>query len=279
MRNILFTSVLLALVIIVRGQEFSNPDLQSLLDTERAFSKMSKEESTRAAFLANVTDKSIGFAAGEIKSEKANWENTSAGNEWLHWAPVFIDVSASGDFGYTTGPWNYRADKQSVKADGFGQYVTIWEKQPDGLWKILLDVGVNHGESEVGGKRVKTSAIKPGVEKSKRNALKEMLQAEEKLIACLKDKGIQAYEPWLSKETKFFREGSLPLTRIPEEDLSGLSIAIVGCATAASGDMGYTYGTITAPSQPGVQPRKQNFVRIWKKENGKAWKVVVDLVS
>jgi ketosteroid isomerase-like protein len=279
MKNFLFTSLLLSLVVLVQGQEFSNPDLQSLLNAERAFSRMSKEENTRAAFLANVTDKSIGFAAGEIKSEKTNWENATAGEEWLHWAPVFLDVSASGDFGYTTGPWSYSVSKQSEKPEGFGEYVTIWEKQPDGVWKILVDVGVNHGACEVDGKPVKTSTIMTNAAKSKGNAQKEMVQAERKLMASLKDKSIRAYEPWLSKEIKFFREGSLPFTRIPEEDLSQVTIAIVGSGTAASGDMGYTYGTITGPIQPGAQPKKTNFVRIWKKENGKEWKVVVDLVS
>src|SRR5262245_34046427 len=30
---------------------------------------------------------------------------------------------------------------------GFGHYVTLWRKQPDGNWKLALDIGIGHERS------------------------------------------------------------------------------------------------------------------------------------
>lgn len=63
-------------------------------------------------------------------------------NYSLRWQPVFAEVSSSGDLGYTHG--TYVAS--GVDADGnpvqsYGKYVSIWRKQPDGTWKIVVDLG------------------------------------------------------------------------------------------------------------------------------------------
>jgi ketosteroid isomerase-like protein len=51
-------------------------------------------------------------------------------------------MASCGDLGYTFGLYTFR----SKKADGkmtttYGKYTTIWKKQKDGTWKVLLDMG------------------------------------------------------------------------------------------------------------------------------------------
>jgi uncharacterized protein (TIGR02246 family) len=63
-------------------------------------------------------------------------------NNRLTWEPVHIDVSASGDLAYSFGNYEFR----SIGKDGntsveHGKYTTIWKKQKDGKWKVVLDMG------------------------------------------------------------------------------------------------------------------------------------------
>ena len=63
-------------------------------------------------------------------------------NNRLTWSPVHVDVSASGDLAYSFGNYEF----SSVGKDGkpsveHGKYTTIWKKQKDGKWKVVLDMG------------------------------------------------------------------------------------------------------------------------------------------
>lgn len=60
----------------------------------------------------------------------------------LTWAPVGEDMSASGDLGYTWGTYEFRSPDQAGKETvSYGKYTTIWKKQKDGKWKVVLDMG------------------------------------------------------------------------------------------------------------------------------------------
>ena len=50
------------------------------------------------------------------------------------------EVGASGDLGYTSGTYRSSFKDASGKASvDTGKYLTIWRKQADGSWKVLLD--------------------------------------------------------------------------------------------------------------------------------------------
>jgi len=60
----------------------------------------------------------------------------------LTWTPVYADMAASGDLGYTY--WTYiftSKDKNGNPVEEHGKYVSIWKKQKDGAWKVVLDMG------------------------------------------------------------------------------------------------------------------------------------------
>jgi len=60
----------------------------------------------------------------------------------LTWTPVYADISASGDLGYTYGTFEFRSkDKDGQPTIGHGKYTSIWKKQKDGSWKVVLDMG------------------------------------------------------------------------------------------------------------------------------------------
>jgi ketosteroid isomerase-like protein len=60
----------------------------------------------------------------------------------LTWTPVGADISASGDLGYTYGNFEFRSkDKDGKTVVDHGKYTSIWKKQKDGSWKVVLDMG------------------------------------------------------------------------------------------------------------------------------------------
>jgi len=60
----------------------------------------------------------------------------------LRWKPVSADIASSGDLGYTTGTYESRGtDAQGKPVVRTGRYVSIWKKQKDGSWKVVLDTG------------------------------------------------------------------------------------------------------------------------------------------
>jgi ketosteroid isomerase-like protein len=63
-------------------------------------------------------------------------------NNSLTWTPVGADISAAGDLGYTYGTFEFRSkDKDGKPLVEHGKYTSIWKKQKDGSWKVVLDMG------------------------------------------------------------------------------------------------------------------------------------------
>ncbi|MBZ5598829.1 MAG: DUF4440 domain-containing protein [Acidobacteriia bacterium] len=60
----------------------------------------------------------------------------------LTWKPVHADMASSGDLGYTYGTYEFRSkDKDGKPTVSYGKYATIWKKQKDGSWKVVMDMG------------------------------------------------------------------------------------------------------------------------------------------
>ena len=60
----------------------------------------------------------------------------------LTWAPVKAEMAASGDLGFTYGNYQLKSkDKDGKFVTRYGKYTSIWKKQKDGSWRVLLDMG------------------------------------------------------------------------------------------------------------------------------------------
>jgi ketosteroid isomerase-like protein len=58
----------------------------------------------------------------------------------LLWTPQGGQMSPAADMGYTWGHYEGHAkDKNGNAVTTSGRYMTIWRKQPDGQWKVILD--------------------------------------------------------------------------------------------------------------------------------------------
>lgn len=68
------------------------------------------------------------------------YQSKTAKNVSLKWSPDFIDVSASGDMGYTYGKYIFSyTDSTGKTVESKGIFHTVWKKQEDGSWKFVWD--------------------------------------------------------------------------------------------------------------------------------------------
>lgn len=62
----------------------------------------------------------------------------------LTWTPTDAQMGPSGDMGYTWGHFEgHSKDAAGNPVTTTGRYITVWRKQADGSWKVVLDAGAN----------------------------------------------------------------------------------------------------------------------------------------
>src|SRR6266576_4341868 len=156
MRMKIFIGTLGILLILVSGVVAQKPvsgSLQSLVETEQAFSKTAEVQGTREAFLLFIADDGVLFRPKAVNGKE--WmkdhppppSNGPQKRPLLAWQPIFAEVARAGDLGYTTGPWEFKDDIKDEKPSGYGNFVTLWKRQPDGSWKFVVDLGISHPQS------------------------------------------------------------------------------------------------------------------------------------
>lgn len=60
----------------------------------------------------------------------------------LSWAPTKAESLVAGDVGYTVGTWErHTKDARGNPVVRTGQYLTVWRKEKDGVWRATFDTG------------------------------------------------------------------------------------------------------------------------------------------
>jgi len=60
----------------------------------------------------------------------------------LAWTPIKAEMARSGDLGFTYGNYVFTAkNKEGKLVANYGKYTSIWQKQKDGHWKVVVDMG------------------------------------------------------------------------------------------------------------------------------------------
>ena len=134
--------------------------LSAMLAEEVAFGQRSLADGTRTAFLAYLADDSIVFQPEPADGKTVQMESQDNGT--LTWEPAFAEISADGTLGYTTGPWTYQGGEGAGQVRIHGHYISIWQIQADGAWKVILDIGNTYPDPfPTGGPVEKRPAGKP----------------------------------------------------------------------------------------------------------------------
>lgn len=120
-----------------------------LIEVDRAFSAMSQEQGMKSAFIDYLDSNGTILRSNQMPIVGANaidYLIQQDDTEYtLGWDPRHAEVSESGEMGYTYGIYMMHPKQQDTVY--YGTYTSVWKKQIDGKWKLLL-----HSENEGLGK-------------------------------------------------------------------------------------------------------------------------------
>lgn len=281
--------LLVSIGLVIAGQKRPTSPLRSLVETEQAFSKASEVSGTRPSFMQFIADDGILFRPKAVLGKQWMIDHPVPASDkrpLLAWQPVFAAVSAAGDLGYTTGPWEFKNDINDAKATAFGEFVTVWKKQSDGSWKFAVDLGIGHPQSAGPLKIWKVKDSPAGRSTSPRDPASgktALVNREAEFTQAAAASGpATAFSSFAANDVRLFREGSFPflgsnaITRALAST-KAMQWQSSGDGISSSGDLGYFYGTtqITANDS---KTTEANFLRIWQKRGG-VWQIVLDVVS
>ena len=138
----LFCSSLIMGTVLFSYQAIAQTE-ETIMASELAFAKTAKREGIKIAFEKYMAPTGQIVVGNTITNALSYYERIpNDTTDLLWWRPVLAFVNRENDFGFATGPFRYFKNKNGA-AVGSGYTFSIWEKNSDGLFKILFDGGVN----------------------------------------------------------------------------------------------------------------------------------------
>ena len=285
LKSALLTALLL--LTIPAQQQNITPELQSLIEAERAFARLSVEQGVRTAFITFFADDGTDFHPHPVKAKE--WYSrhpapTAPPPVTLNWAPITGGISAAGDLGFSTGPFTLTDHSPQQNPPRHGLFFSVWKRQPDRSWKVVVDLGIATPQAVAPLDAPYTPALHPKVKAAKADP-DALLETDRAFNAELQRRRVSdVYRQHLSDDGRLYRSGVMPLIgkAATGSFLSAQSLTLV-CAPisadlAASGDLGYVIGRYELKSGA-AQPRQGYYVRVWRKNEKGAWKLVADVTN
>lgn len=118
---------------------------KEIVETEQDFARMVEKEGIPKAFLNYAAEDAVILRNNELIMGKEAIRESYNKQERpdtisLSWKPDFVEVSKSGDLGYTYGKYQYSVtDSLGNEKISEGIFHTVWKRQPDGKWKFVWD--------------------------------------------------------------------------------------------------------------------------------------------
>lgn len=268
----------LCLVTLASAQP-STSHLSFLTSTERAFAAATKHLGVRNGFLTFFADDAITLRPepGPYKDLlRKRPEPPQPLPTHLLWTPTEGDVARAGDLGWLTGPSAIRENRPGGRVVYTGQYFSIWKKQDDGTWKVLLDVGIQTPQSTAD---PETASFAPHAlfsavaDTSVRGTEEQLRRAEADLNAAWTRSGSEA-SAFYASSARLHADSLMPIVgpnvvRRHLSALPGIPQHTIGFGCSRSGDLGYTYGSFE------LEGRTTYYLRTWKFVKDEGWRVVV----
>jgi ketosteroid isomerase-like protein len=286
--RILLTGILvIGAVAALRAQAGELPHaLSQMVETERAFAARALVVGWKASFLEYFANEAVGFAEGQAgfaKDQIAANPDPPPDHQLL-WEPRYGDAAASGDLGYLTGPSRSILPSRNKGQPRHSVYSSIWKRQRDGTFKVVLDVGVNTPGPAPFAAGFTRAAIANRFTGDYDDTTPPLSAADGVLNSGLRSGQTAAYRGRLAPGVRFHRQNLAPVSgeRTATRWLASqpaYSAADSRYAEAArSGDLGYTWGTYAIG--PRQKPSQQGFyVRVWVRERNGQWKVALDILQ
>ena len=260
---------------------------KAIIGAEFGFAADAARRGTRPAFLASMHDSAVYFPHAAPVTARAYWLAQPApdtlADPLLLWAPTLAGAGASGELGYTAGPW-LQTDVAG-KALAAGQFFTIWGRQPDGTFRWLLDIGTGTGVlPKKKWLRPENANVARGPMGTKPTARDERPTArtlDDELSADMVAQGmIAAYETRLHPQAWLLRDGHPPIstTTAIRQQVSletPRRLTFGGGRTAASGELAYSYGQYQTETR---FPERGAYVHLWLHTTA-GWQLLAEVIN
>ena len=261
----------------------SNGEVSSLVAAENYFAGLAKEKGIRKAFLTVSDDQTIIFRPGPVKAVD-HFDKKDDIDAELIWHPVLAKISKSGDWGFTTGPFEYRSGEKST----YGDYVSVWRMNSKGVWKLAIDMGIDHEKPK---KEPQLQFFDPKSSKffrqrsaARQKQREEMILTSDRLFSktLIKYSNL-AYNVFLADNARLLFPGREPLigksviTDFLRNQELEINTEVTDADRATGSDLAYTYGT-AAITQKG-KTEQYHYLRIWEVQDGHKWNVILEIYT
>lgn len=241
-----------------------------VIAAERAFAADASVRGWVAAFRTYAAADAQMLSPDPVNAQEQLAQIEGDGSTALDWRPAYAGISRSGDFGFTTGPFQRRGRDGIV-----GHYFTVWRRQPDGGWKWIFDAGTDVQDP---GPITEVNAVIPslvtadGGAASADAAIGEVTALEEtntrvSLLAALLAEDARVNRPYEPAAV-----GGSAAARLMTAD-SGARFTALRREASSGGDMVFSTGEVRDTTD-GVE-RLRYYARIWQWQP-EGWRIVFD---
>ncbi len=284
--SILFAALFFTVTVFSQGKKSA---LKAVVEAERSFAKTSVEKGIRDSFIEFFAEDGINFQPHPTKTREAfSKRPANRSPVILNWHPITADVSRAGDLGYTTGPYTL-TDTQSNKPVQQGYYFSLWKKQADGSWKVVLDCGIETNKPATETVFKAARPMKSKVFKAKLGleiVRQELLKVDRQFAALANQVGVgKAYFSFITGDVRIHRNGRLPILgakafrSLLAEKMYSMRSDPIEADVAASDDFGYSYGSYELKYEGSQETEKGYYVRTWKRDAQGNWKIVLETTT
>jgi ketosteroid isomerase-like protein len=265
----------LCVSLLLSSVAFAQKGIDAMVQAERAFAAYALANGTKDAFIKFADSTGFVFEKGQAINARTFWRAKEKSPGILNWRPRFAEIAASGDFGYTTGPWTFQPQTISDSIAATGHFFTVWHLAANGEWQFLLDMGTSKAPVDSTSSLQK---IQVPDKQASSGTDSNFLKAEKAFISAYKQDPKQAYKTFLSHQSILNREQMEYATLAADQEfliasyLQPVTFNPVGTGIASSGDLGYVYGEAI------YDGKKQNYLHIWRHEP-KGWKIALELIQ
>jgi len=252
-----------------------------IVAAENGFAADAPRIGVRLAFLAHFDAGSWLFRPYPVAAHDALARDPDDGSP-LAWGPEIVGVAASGDMGFTSGPWTARAP--GVADSAYGHFLSIWKRGEDGIWRVEVDGGIGHAALKSPVAAVKTVM---GPEKLEAPLAADALASRKKALEAADDSLRDALakgdasgvrRKLADPEWRAMRSKEMPLSGDDAFALAAKDPPKRGSGTrrafdvASTGDLAWTIGGDASCRECG------SYYRIWRWRDG-GWRLFVDLAT
>lgn len=119
-------------------------NITGLTNAEQAFAAFTSRHTIKDGFLAFMDTTGVVFNRGEAKNALSFYHSQETRPGILSWEPAFAVINASGTWGATTGPYEFRKSSLTDTALTRGSFMSVWHYNANGEWKNVADLGVGY---------------------------------------------------------------------------------------------------------------------------------------